>query len=174
MKPERGGFRMLSREQRMMPPLEDSYRVDTKLPDPTRCPGCGATFRKGRWTWKKSPPDANLQRCPACLRIHDHFPAGYVTLKGRFDPQRRIELLNLVKAREARAKAEHPLQRIISVENVADGIQVTTTDGHLARGIAHALHDAFHGTLDLTYSRDENLVRAIWKPGRAQAEIAPS
>lgn len=154
---------MLRHEQVMTLPTEDAYRLEAKLPDPTRCPGCGATYLKGRWTWKKSPGDASVHRCPACQRIHDQFPAGYVTLKGRFAPERRAEILNLVKARETRAKAEHPLQRIIAVENVADGILVTTTDGHLARSIAHALRDAFHGTLELTYSRDENLVRATWR-----------
>ena len=168
MKTERGGFRMLEHEQKFAPPREDSYRADEKLPDPTRCPSCNATFRKGKWTWAKAPADAAIHHCPACQRIRDGIPAGYVTLKGQFATEERIELLNLVKAREARAKAEHPLQRVISVEDVADGIQVTTTDSHLAGGIAHALHDAFHGTLDLAYSRDENLVRATWKPDRQE------
>ena len=168
MKTERGGFRMLRHEQVMTQPTEDGYRADAKMPDPTRCPDCGATYLKGRWTWKKSAPDAEPHRCPACCRIHDHFPAGYVTLKGKFEHERRVELLNLVMARETRAKAEHPLQRIMAVENVADGILVTTTDTHLARAIGHALHEAFHGTLDLAYSRDENLVRATWRPQGAE------
>jgi NMD protein affecting ribosome stability and mRNA decay len=164
MKTERGGFRMLRHEQVMTGPFDDGYRLDYKLPEPTRCPDCGANFVKGRWTWKKTTGDAHVYRCPACQRVHDRFPAGYVTLKGRFTPERRAELLALVKARDARAREEHPLQRIIAVEDVADGIQVSTTDGHLARAIGRALHDAFHGTLELTYSRDENLVRAIWRP----------
>jgi hypothetical protein len=40
---------------------------------------------------------------------------------------------------------------------------VTTTDSHLARGIAEALQAAYKGDLKLRYSRDENLVRATWK-----------
>jgi hypothetical protein len=174
MKAERDAFRMLSHEQRMRPRYEDSYRLDAKLPDPTRCPGCGATYLKGRWTWKKAPADASVHRCPACERVHDKFPAGYVTFKGKFAPEQRVQLLNLVKAREARARTEHPLQRIISVGDVADGIQVTTTDGHLARSIAHAVHDAFHGSLELTYSRDENLVRAVWRPQKDVRQITAS
>lgn len=166
MKTERGGFRMLRHEQVMTPPHEDSYRVNAKLPDPTRCPDCGAVFVKGRWTWKKTPPDAPAHRCPACLRIHDNFPAGYLTIKGKFDEARRDAFLKLITAREAHAKAEHPLQRVMEIETMSDAILVTTTDGHLARGIAHALRDAFQGTLDLTYSHDENLVRAVWRPPR--------
>ena len=166
MKAERGGFRTLRHEQMFGQPLDDSYRSDEKLPDPTRCPSCDATYHKGRWTWATAPIDASVHRCPACQRIADHFPAGYVTLKGKFTPEVRAELLNLVKAREIRAKGEHPLQRIIAIEDVAGGILVTTTDGHLARAIAHALRDAHQGTLELTYSRDENLVRATWRPAR--------
>jgi hypothetical protein len=163
MKAERGAFRMLRREQVMKPLTDDSYRTDSKLPDPTRCPKCGAVYLKGRWTWKTAPADAELHRCPACQRIHDHFPAGYVTLKGKFDPEFRVQALNLVKARETRAMSEHPMQRIIAVEDIPGGIRVTTTSGHLAHGIAHALHEAFHGSLDLRYSKDEHLVRATWR-----------
>jgi NMD protein affecting ribosome stability and mRNA decay len=166
MKAERGGFRMLRREQVMKEPIEDSYRPDAKLPDPARCPKCRATYLKGRWTWEKAPADAYVHRCPACQRINDHFPAGYVTLKGKFDPEFRVQVLNLVKTREARAASEHPLQRIMAVDDVADGIRVTTTDAHLASGIARALHEAFHGSVELKYSRDEHLVRAIWRPER--------
>jgi len=166
MKTERGGFRMLRREQVMQQPLDDSYHADAKLPDPARCPKCGATYVKGRWTWKKAPADAYPHRCPACQRIHDNFPGGYVTLKGKFDPEFRVQVLNLVKTREARAASEHPLQRIMAVEDIAGAIRVTTTDAHLARGIAQALHEAFKGTLDLAYSKDEHLVRAVWRAER--------
>ena len=147
----------------MTPPREDSYHADAKLPDPARCPKCGAAYIKGRWTWKKAPADAHVQRCPACQRIHDNFPGGYVTLKGKFDREFRVQVLNLVKTREARAASEHPLQRIMDVTDVAGGIRVTTTDAHLARGIAQALHEAFKGSLELTYSREEHLVRAVWR-----------
>ena len=41
--------------------------------------------------------------------------------------------------------------------------KVATTDSHLARGIAQALHDSYKGDMKLRYSRDENLVRASWK-----------
>ena len=65
---------------------------------------------------------------------------------------------------EKREKANRPLQRIMAIEAMRDGTtEVTTTDSHLARGIAEALHDAFKGDLKLRYSRDENLLRAIWR-----------
>ena len=55
------------------------------------------------------------------------------------------------------------LQRIMTIEDVRDGMQVATTDSHLARGIGEALYDAYKGDLKLKYSRDENLLRATWK-----------
>ena len=163
MKTERTQPRTLRREHPLDEIREDSYRETAKLPDPAHCPKCGATYLKGRWTWASAPADAPRHKCPACQRIEDRFPGGYVTLKGPFVALHRDEILGTAKAREARAKEEHPLQRIMAVEDAADGVVVTTTDAHLARGIAMAVHEAFKGTLDMTYSKGENLLRATWK-----------
>ena len=79
-----------------MPELvHDSYKSKRKLPEPTRCPKCGATFHKGRWTWDIAPAQAHEHICPACHRIQDKFPAGYVTLGGEFFRQHREEILGL-------------------------------------------------------------------------------
>lgn len=163
MKVERGVSRTAHKGRLTKEPVEDSYRAAAKLPEPTACPKCGATYHKGHWTWQKAPAGAHVHRCPACQRIEDDFPAGYVTLKGKFLLEHRAEILNLVKAREEREKSEHPLQRIMAIKDVAEGVQVTTTDTHLARGIAQAIHEAYKGELDLVYGRDESLLRATWK-----------
>jgi NMD protein affecting ribosome stability and mRNA decay len=163
LKPERAAFRPLQREQRLgQQPHDDSYRDEAKLPDPARCPKCGAAYRKGRWTWTKAPAGATAHKCPACRRAEDDFPAGYVKLNGAFLAEHRAEILNLVKACEARAKSEHPMQRIIAVKGTPEGVLVTTTDVHLAHGIAEAVHAAFKGELDLKFSRADNLLRAAW------------
>ncbi|HUI98969.1 MAG TPA: BCAM0308 family protein [Usitatibacter sp.] len=163
MKTGRSQFRMVRKEQLMDAIRDDSYRDNAKLAEPTRCPACGASYQRGRWTWAKAPADAHVHKCPACQRIADELPGGYVTLKGPFLAEHRTEILNLVKAREARAKEEHPLQRIMGVDATADGVVVRTTDAHLARGIAIAVHEAFKGSLDMTYNKGENLLRATWK-----------
>jgi NMD protein affecting ribosome stability and mRNA decay len=142
---------------------EDPYRRAAKPPEPTHCPTCDAVFEQGRWRWGDAPDEANEENCPACQRIRDEFPAGYVTIKGEFIKAHRDEIVALINAKEQREKAEHPLQRIMAIEDVRDGLQVTTTDSHLARGIGQALHDAYKGDLKLKYSRDENLLRATWK-----------
>jgi NMD protein affecting ribosome stability and mRNA decay len=142
---------------------DDPYNARSKPPEPTACPKCRATFTGGRWTWETPPKDAYSQVCPACQRIHDRFPAGYVTIKGAFFAEHRDEIVHLIQNHEKREKEARPLQRIMAMDEKKDGLEVTTTDSHLARGIAEALSEAYKGDLKLRYSRDENLLRAIWK-----------
>jgi len=163
MKGERGGFRMLRREQLLQEQVHDSYKSKRKLPEPTRCPKCGATFHTGRWTWDMAPAGAHEQICPACHRIHDHFPAGYVTLSGEFFRRHRDEIVGLLRNCEVTEKAEHPLERIMAIEDTEDGVTLTTTDTHLARKIAERLHHAYKGELDFHYNKEENLLRASWR-----------
>jgi hypothetical protein len=71
MKTERGGFRMLSREQIFAELTHDSYRSAHKLAEPARCTKCGATYHHGRWTWEPASAGAQETLCPACHRIND-------------------------------------------------------------------------------------------------------
>jgi NMD protein affecting ribosome stability and mRNA decay len=142
--------------------IHDPYQSARKFAEPTRCPECGLVYREGRWTRGAVVPDAHEARCPACARIHDDFPAGYVTLTGDFFRGHRDEILRLVRHCEAKEQAEHPLQRIMQVAEEDDGVLVTTTDMHLARGIAHAVHAAYSGDLGFHYNREQCLLRADW------------
>ena len=168
MKPVLRTTRVYSRDtppeqQRTASNDEGPYPLTTKPVGPAYCPSCKAAFVAGRWTWDRKPEDAYEHVCPACQRIHDKFPAGVVTLKGEFFKQHRDEIVTFIKSTEVREKAEHPLQRIMAIEEVREGVQVTTTDSALARVIGETLHETYKGDLKLKYSRDENLLRAIWK-----------
>jgi RecG-like helicase len=59
-------------------------------------------------------------------------------------------------------KAEHPLHRIMDIQETNDGFVVTTTDIHLPRRIGEALHRAYHGTLDFHYDDEAYLLRVNW------------
>jgi len=146
--------------------VHDAYRTKGKLPEPTVCSDCGAVWHGGRWTWGAADAAAHKTRCPACQRIHDRFPAGYLTIEGDFYARHRDEILNLVKNREAAEKAEHPLERIMAIEDEDGTTTVTTTSAHVARRIADALHDAWKGTLDLHYNKAQDLFRARWRRDR--------
>jgi NMD protein affecting ribosome stability and mRNA decay len=162
MKTDRGSWRPLRRDELRDELVHDAYKSKKKLPEPTRCPDCGAVYRDGRWTWDLAPADANEELCPACRRIRDRFPAGYVTLEGEFLQAHRDELLQLARNREAKEKAEHPLERIMAIEDVDGNVQITTTDTHLARDIGEAVHAAYKGELEYHYNKEENLLRVHW------------
>lgn len=61
-------------------------------------------------------------------KVRDHFPAGYVSLAGKFFATHEQEILHMMQHLEAREKAEHPLQCIMAIEKTEHGIVVTTTD----------------------------------------------
>ena len=142
----------------------DPYKARKSLPEPTVCTGCGATFREGRWTWIPAPADAHRALCPADQRIRDQYPAGYVTLRGDFLKQHRAEILGLARNIEEREKAQHPLNRIMQVEDGGDSeIVVTTTNAHLARTLGEAIHSAYQGKLDFHYVEQDSLIRVLWE-----------
>lgn len=163
MKTERGGFRMLRREQLMDELVHDTYKAGAKLADGTVCPDCGATFRRGRWTLQPAAAAARRHLCPACNRVRDRLPAGYVSLGGDFLAAHREEILALVRHCESDEKSRHPLERIMAIEDAGGGLSITTTGTHIARRIAEHLHDAFKGDLEFHYNREENLLRAAWR-----------
>ena len=163
MKTRFAGFELVRRDRLVEESRHDAYKAKHKLHEPTVCAQCGAVFHDGRWQWLSKPAQAHEEMCPACHRIHDDFPAGYVSVGGSFFKDHREELLHLARNEEARAKAEHPLKRIMKIEDQDDGIQITTTDIHLARGIGEALHHAYQGELEYHYNAQENLLRVVWE-----------
>ncbi len=141
----------------------DPYRSQRKLREPARCPGCGAVFRDGRWQWLEDSTAVPVSLCPACQRIKDAYPAGFVTLSGEFLQEHREEILGLVHNVEEREKAQHPLKRIMEIRDEAGEISITTTDLHLARSIGDALHHAYAGELDYEYAKGADSLRVTWK-----------
>jgi NMD protein affecting ribosome stability and mRNA decay len=142
----------VQRHDRLLQEWEhDTYKSKHKLAEPTACPECGAVFHGGRWQWGEAPTDAEQSLCPACHRIQDRVPAGFLSLAGEFLAEHREEIMNLIRHVEEREKSAHPLKRIMGVEEQADGALVTFTDPHLARGVGEALHNAYKGELDFAY-----------------------
>jgi hypothetical protein len=163
MKPK-ASRRQPRRDRLIQESRHDSYRDVRKPREPTACPTCGAVFRKGCWRAASAPADALRRLCPACQRIADDYPAGYVTLEGSFLEEHRDEILGIARNVESREKTEHALKRIIAIQSGASGgLVVTTTDPQLARAIGEAIYAAYAGDLDYAYAKDEDLLRVTWR-----------
>jgi NMD protein affecting ribosome stability and mRNA decay len=141
----------------------DTYKTRAKMPEPASCRDCGAVFHKGRWQWIETPLGAHQALCPACHRIHDRYPGGYLTLSGEFLGGHRDEILHLARNTEAREKAEHPLRRIMAIEDQDKDVLITTTTMEMARSIGDALHHAYKGELDYRYTDESNILRVSWR-----------
>ncbi|NIR59625.1 MAG: ATPase [Gammaproteobacteria bacterium] len=150
-------------DRRIREHIHDPYMTRAKPKEPSVCGECGVVFEKGKWRWGSVPEGAHEMLCPACQRVRDRVPAGYVFLGGPFFEEHREEIVRRAHNVEEREKKERPLKRIMGVEEQDDGIVVTTTDIHLARTIGDALHDAWEGELDYQYTEETNLLEVTWR-----------
>lgn len=158
-----GGFRQIQRHDGLFQErVHDAYKASAKLHEPSVCPQCEAVFHEGRWQWREAPADAHRVTCPACNRIHDHYPAGFLVISGDFFQLHRDEIMHLVHNREKYERAEHPLKRIMAIEEKDSETLVTTTDIHLARNIGEALHHAYQGEMQFHYNPEQYLLRVSW------------
>lgn len=127
------------------------------------CADCGVIQHAGRWYWG-APPLAELEqgRCPACQRVRERYPAGTLRLP-LGSVAERTEILQLIRNVEKHEKAEHPLERLMEVEESDGRIVVTTTGIHLARQLAHKLAKRFHRPARFRYADGEDLVHVDWE-----------
>jgi hypothetical protein len=162
--PGRSGRRIDGRAQQDH--ILDPYQATHKLKEPTACPQCGAIYHHGRWQWGQRPAEAHEEACPACRRIAEGLPAGIVTVHGPFARQHGAEITGLARNEEAAEKGEHPLNRIIGIEDTEEALVITTTDIHLPRRLGEALRRAFHGTLATHFDDSGYFARVDWRgPG---------
>lgn len=134
------------------------------------CPECHAIRRNKRWypggedfaVLARKSGSFVPERCPACRKIADDFPSGVVLLQGGFLREHREEILKLVRNEEKRAMGINPLERIISVTDRTDGMEITTTDEKLAQRIGRQVRKACGGSVAYKWSEDSKLLRVDW------------
>jgi NMD protein affecting ribosome stability and mRNA decay len=134
----------------------------TKLLEPTVCPQCDAIFMEGRWRWGPVPVSANQAVCPACQRMQDSNPAGYVVLAGPYFREHGDEILELIHEQAERKRGENPLMRLMEEERNEEAMLITTTDIRLAHFIGAALHHHFQGDLEYHHHAASDLLRVHW------------
>lgn len=145
------------------PHNKDPYQIREKLSEPSHCSDCGAVYDKGHWIWGKPTIDSTPHRCPACSRIKDKVPAGFLTLKGPFLTDHKQEILHLVKNLEEREKLSHPLERIMTIEDAHPELIICFTGMHLAKATGDAIHHAYQGSLDIQFVERDSQIRIEWE-----------
>ncbi|HLF53411.1 BCAM0308 family protein [Flavobacterium sp.] len=142
---------------------KDVYIDQIILKEPAICSKCNAVYSNGRWTWKISKQAVTKTTCPACRRISDNYPAGYVEIKGKFYLLHSTDILNLINNVERLEKTERPLERIISISESNDKTVITTTGIHIARRIGEALSRSYQGNYNFQYADGEKSIRVFWE-----------
>jgi NMD protein affecting ribosome stability and mRNA decay len=157
---ERGRLDRLIKER-----VHDPYMTRSKPNEPTVCPECGVVFADGRWQWQTQAPEgAEHLLCPACQRVRDRVPAGFLFLSGPFLAAHRDEILNLVHNKVESQTAQHPMKRLMDVAEQDDGeLAITFTDVHLPRGVGQAIERAYEGELEIQYTEEAGIVRVYWR-----------
>lgn len=143
--------------------IADRYKQPAAAPALATCPVCHAVFMRGHWQWRAVPSGAVRLVCSACARIADNMPAGRVVLAGDFEAAHRHEILALVRNREAGLRAQHPMERLMSVQSDNQGTTIATTGVHLARDVGNAIHHAYRGKLTIDYDHAETELHVNWR-----------
>ena len=140
----------------------DVYQLEEKLPEQTRCPDCGVEIKNGLWAWPKPPEKFDEVCCPACRRIAENAPAGFIEIRGSFFKENRSEILNMIMNIEKAEKSGHPLERVIEIIDKHDHVLITTTGIHIARRIGEALSRSYNGDFSFKYADGEQIIRLYW------------
>lgn len=159
-----------STHRKAMDTSGDPYIVKTRNNVMAVCTKCHTVYFKKRWyidedLYQKKILMKKIEKvlCPACRKIKDNFPGGIVRLRGAFLNEHKDEIINLIRNEEERARGFNPLERIIKINNVDDGLEVTTTNEKLAQRIGKSLNKAYQGKVEYKWSNDTKLLRADWE-----------
>jgi len=140
----------------------ETYDRSGKAHQPMICPQCAVVYQDGRWQWLPRPAEATESQCPACRRIRDQAPAGVVTFKGPRLPSLKGDIVQLARHQEQAEKPEHPLNRIMSIQETPESVVINTTDIHLPRRIGQAVRRAYRGKLEVKFEEHGYFVRIDW------------
>lgn len=98
--------------------------------------------------------------CPACKMIEEGKYEGEVIIEN-VDETKKEEIINLIKNFGQASFRRDPLDRIISIEEIARGmIRVLATENQMARRLAKKLGHTYKGRLKFIYSKQGKIVRA--------------
>lgn len=132
------------------------------------CSQCRAAYYKKSWhqsllNLKSVKEDAPVKfvLCPACKMIKDGQFEGRIIISGV--PQNLMaELTNLIKGFCERAYQRDPMDRLIEIKKVKNGLVVTITENQLANKLAKKIKETFNNIkTKTTFSKDPSDVARI-------------
>jgi len=129
------------------------------------CRECGTVYQNKRWRIAETTDALAGMRevvCPACLRAHDHNPAGVVTLSGDYLRQKMDTILHDVRHIEAKSRQKNPLGRIMEIGREEGRLTIETTENRLAQKVGREIYKAHKGELHYQWNQDEAMVRVSW------------
>ena len=131
-----------------------------------QCSGCGAFHHRRHWTLTapagfSSQIHRHLVFCPACLKIHDRFPGGELTLRG-VEAGERGEIASILRNEESRAREKNPLERIMRMDAANGGWRVETTTEKLAQRLGRSIKKARGGKLVYKWGHNRKFIRVVW------------
>ncbi len=139
---------------------QDPYQLNQKWREPSVCPDCGAVYKVGRWSWPLYPENGDRRSCPACRRIREGNPAGFLTIKGDSYLKSRKEIEQVIGHFVERERKIHPLRRMIGQVRLADGSRLLTfTEPQLAARVGEAICLTYHGEMKSEYKAGDYLIR---------------
>ncbi|MDH5185581.1 MAG: BCAM0308 family protein [candidate division WOR-3 bacterium] len=152
------------------PKLDDPYLTRKAYPEPTICPVCGLIYHNKRWAkddhiFEAVKDVAQKHKCPSCRKIEDHFVMGMVSISSESDfiDKHKTEIINLIHNEEKRELLRNPLDRIMSLKEKGNELNVETTSENLAVAIGKAMHRAYNGEVEFRFSRNNKQARVYWK-----------
>ena len=136
------------------------------------CKVCGIYFTGKRWVHstkakisKTEEAGTHFTVCPACRMEKDRACEGEVVLRN-ISPKQKQEVLAVIRRCHAIAFARDPLERVLRVEERGKTTRVLTSENQLAVRIGRELKQAFKGTLDIRWSRNDEPVYVVWDGAR--------
>jgi len=144
-------------------PRQQEDSDDKCLANVSACRECRTSIQEGLWQWSEAPAGVAEVPCPACRRLLTPLPAGLVFVEGQYFDRHRVELIDLILTRAARASVESPRRRLLGAKDISEGVVFATTDTELAEEIGDALRNSFGGDVLFSYAEARDQLRVHWR-----------
>lgn len=136
------------------------------------CPDCFCVYFHKSWHHAleedkhlKENKKMKFALCPADKMIKNKQFEGQIILEG-IPLELKSEIFNLIENMGERAFRKDPMDRVISIKDTKNAVEVSTTENQLAVRIAKKIKETFKkhaANIEIKHSHIEDPVRVVWK-----------